>query len=71
MFKIPPDPEEMLTAVSLNGAAAIDMADKIGTLEPGKQADVVIWDAPDLNYLGYRMGSDLAASVIKNGEEIW
>ena len=61
----------MLTAVTLNGAAAIDMADKIGTLEPGKQADIVIWDAPDLNYLGYRMGSDLAASVIKNGEEIW
>ena len=64
-------PEEMLTAVTLNGAAAIGRADRVGSLEPGKQADIVIWDAPDLNYLGYRMGSDLAASVFKNGEEIW
>ena len=64
-------PEEMLTAVTLNGAAAIGRADRVGSIEPGKQADVVIWDAPDLNYLGYRMGSDLAASVFKNGEEIW
>ena len=64
-------PEEMLTAVTLNGAAAIGMADRVGSIEPGKQADIVIWEAEDLNYLGYRMGSDLAASVIKNGEEIW
>ena len=64
-------PEEMLTAVTLNGAAAIGRADRVGSIEPGKQADIVIWDAPDLNYLGYRLGSDLAASVIKNGEEIW
>ena len=60
-------PEEMLTAVTLNAAAAIGLAEKTGTIEPDKQADLVIWNAPDLDYLGYRMGSNLVNTVIKNG----
>ena len=60
-------PEEVLTAVTLNGAAAIDMADKVGSVEPGKQADLVIWDAPDLDYICYRVGSNLTRRVIKKG----
>ncbi len=61
-------PEEVLTAVTLNGAAAIGRADRIGSLEPGKKADLVIWDAPDLDYICYRMGSNLAGTVVKKGE---
>ena len=60
-------PEEVLTAVTLNGAAAIDMADKVGSVEVGKQGDLVIWDAPDLDYICYRVGSNLADTVIKRG----
>lgn len=60
-------PEEMLTAVTLNAAAAIGLAEKVGSVEPGKQADLVLWNAPDLDYLGYRMGSNLVNTVIKNG----
>ena len=60
-------PEEVLTAVTLNGAAAIDMADKVGSVEAGKQADLVIWDAPDLDYICYRVGSNLTRHVIKKG----
>lgn len=60
-------PEEVLTAVTLNGAAAIGRAQRLGSLEPGKQADLVIWDGPDLNYLCYRMGSNLARLVLKKG----
>ena len=60
-------PEEVLTAVTLNGAAAIGRAERVGSVEPGKQADLVIWDAPDLDYICYRMGSDLARTVIKCG----
>ena len=60
-------PEEVLTAVTLNGAAAINRADKVGTLEAGKQGDLVIWDAPDLDYICYRVGSNLVKTVIKNG----
>ena len=60
-------PEEVLTAVTLNGAAAIRRADKLGSLEVGKQGDLVIWNAPDLNYICYRMGSNLVRTVIKKG----
>lgn len=60
-------PEEALTAVTLNAAAAVGLAEKIGSLEPGKQADIVVWDAPDLDYICYRFGSNLAKMVIKRG----
>ena len=63
-------PEEVLTAVTLNGAAAIDMADKVGSVEPGKQGYLVIWDAPDLDYICYRLGSNLVKTVIKKGAVI-
>lgn len=61
-------PEEVLTGVTLNAAAAIGMAEQVGTVEPGKLADLVIWDAHDLNYICYRMGSNLANTVIKRGK---
>ena len=60
-------PEEVLTGVTLNAAAAIGMADCVGSIDRAKQADLVIWDAPDLNYLCYRLGSNLAHTVIKKG----
>ena len=63
-------PEEVLTAVTLNGAAAIGRADRLGSLEPGKQGDLVIWNAEDLNYICYRMGSNLVDTVVKNGQKI-
>jgi imidazolonepropionase len=63
-------PEEVLTAVTLNGAAAIGMADRVGSAEIGKQGDLVIWDAPDLEYICYRMGSNLARTVIKRGKPV-
>ena len=60
-------PEEVLTGVTLNAAAAIGMAEKVGSIDRTKQADLVIWNAPDLNYLCYRLGSNLAHTVIKKG----
>lgn len=61
-------PEEILTAVTINPACAINRGDKVGTLEPGKQGDVVIWDAPNMEMLCYRFCSNLALQVIKGGE---
>lgn len=63
-------PEEVLTAVTLNAAAAIDLAGRVGSVEPGKQGDLVIWDAPDLDYICYRMGSNLVRTVIKKGRRV-
>jgi len=63
-------PAEMLTAATLNGAAAIGMADRLGTLEPGKQADLVVWDADNLEQLIYRYGTNRASIVCKKGERM-
>ena len=63
-------PEEVLSAVTLNAACAVGRGETLGTVEPGKQADLVIWDAPDLDYLVYRMGSNLASAVIRKGEKV-
>ncbi|MCL2580053.1 MAG: imidazolonepropionase [Oscillospiraceae bacterium] len=64
------NPAEVLTAVTLNGAAAIGRADQIGTLEVGKQADLVIWNSPDLDYIFYRYGNNLVNSVVKKGKVV-
>lgn len=61
-------PEEVLTAVTINPACAINRGDVVGTIEPGKQADMVIWNAPDFEMVCYRFGSNLAERVIKKGE---
>jgi len=63
-------PAEALTAATLNGAAAIERADVCGSVEVGKQADLVVWKANDLEYIFYRYGSNLVDSVIKSGEMV-
>ena len=63
-------PEEILTAVTINPACAINRGDTVGTVEEGKQADIVIWNAPDFEMLCYRFGSNLADKIIKKGELI-
>ena len=63
-------PEEVLSAVTVNAACSVGREEKIGTLEVGKQADIVIWDAPDMEMLVYRFGSNMAKSVIKKGEVV-
>ena len=60
-------PEEVLTAVTINPACAIGLGEKVGTLEPGKQADLVIWNAPDFEMVCYRFGSNMTDRVIKKG----
>lgn len=60
-------PEEILTAVTINPACAINRGDKVGTLEVGKQGDLVIWNAENLEMLCYRFGSNLTETVVKKG----
>lgn len=60
-------PEEILSSVTVNAACAVNRGGSSGTIEPGKQADMVIWNAEDMEMLCYRMGSNLAGTVIKNG----
>ena len=63
-------PEETLTAATLNAAAAIGRADRVGTVETGKQADLLLWNADNLNYIFYRYGSNLVKTVVKAGQVV-
>lgn len=63
-------PEEILTAVTLNPACSMNRGRTVGSLEPGKQGDLVIWDAEDMEMLCYRFGSNLVSKVIKKGEPV-
>jgi len=61
-------PEEILTAITLNGAAAIGRAGRIGSIEPGKQADMLLLEYPDYRFLIYHSAVNIVDTVIKNGE---
>ncbi|MCL2674612.1 MAG: amidohydrolase family protein, partial [Defluviitaleaceae bacterium] len=67
-LKLRLSPSEALCAATLNSAAAIGRAESKGSIEVGKDADIVIWDAPDLNFIFYRYGNNQVYSVIKNGK---
>ena len=61
-------PEEVLTAVTINPACGIGKGETVGTIEPGKKGDLVIWNAPDFEMVCYRFGSNMVNRVIKCGE---
>lgn len=60
-------PAEVLTAATINAAHAIRRAHDIGSIEPGKRADLTIFDVPDFMTLQYRYGVNPVHTVIKNG----
>ncbi|MBI4231085.1 MAG: imidazolonepropionase, partial [Planctomycetes bacterium] len=64
-------PAEALTACTLNAAAAVGMADRIGSLDEGKEADWVMWDASSYTELPTRFGTNLVAAVGKGGKVVW
>ena len=60
-------PAQAIVAATINAAAAIQRQDQIGSLDPGKQADLLILNVPDYRHLGYRFGTNLVSTVIKRG----
>ena len=63
-------PAEVLTAATLNAAHAIRRGDQIGSIEPGKQADITIFDVPDFMTLQYRYGVNHVHTVLKKGRVV-
>lgn len=61
-------PAQAIVAATLNAAVAIGRSNQIGSLDPGKQADILILDVPDYRHLGYRFGTNLVRTVIKKGQ---
>lgn len=59
--------EEVLTALTLNGAAALGLAHHIGTLEIGKEGDLLIHDVDHYTKIPYRVGENTVITVIKSG----
>lgn len=64
-------PEEVITAVTINGAASLKLEDKIGSIEIGKKADLVVFDAPNLEYIIYHFGINHTDKVIKDGKLVF
>ncbi|SKA79757.1 imidazolonepropionase [Caloramator quimbayensis] len=61
-------PQEVINAMTINSAYAIDRGDKVGSIEKGKNADILIMDAPNENYIIYHFGINHVNTVIKNGK---
>lgn len=60
-------PAQALAAATINAAHAIGMGGRLGSLEVGKQADIVILDAPNHRHIPYRPGDRLVHTVVKRG----
>ncbi|TFG69518.1 MAG: imidazolonepropionase, partial [Anaerolineales bacterium] len=60
-------PAQALAASTINAAAAIGRQERIGSLEVGKQADLLILSVEDYRHLGYRFGGNLVETVVKKG----
>lgn len=63
-------PDEVLTAVTINAAQALGLADRIGSLEPGKQGDLVVWNVPTSRQIPYWPAADLVQTVVKRGRVV-
>lgn len=61
-------PAQAIAASTINAAAAIQREDRIGSIEPGKQADLLVLAVEDYRQLGYRFGTNLISYVIKLGK---
>jgi imidazolonepropionase len=60
-------PAQAIAATTINAAYAIRRADTVGSVEVGKQADLLILSVSDYRQLGYRYGTNLVKQVIKRG----
>jgi imidazolonepropionase len=62
--------EQALNAVTINAAYAVDRQQRVGSLAPGKEMDLLLLDIPDYQYLAYHPGIDPVRTVIKAGKVV-
>ncbi len=61
-------PAQAIAAATINAAAAIGRADQVGSIEVGKQADLLLLSVDTYRHLGYRFGTNLVEKIIKKGQ---
>ena len=61
-------PAEAITAATINAAHAVNRAEQVGSLEVGKNADLIILDVPNHHHIPYHFGINHVETVIKNGK---
>jgi len=64
-------PAEAVTASTINAAAALGLDRKVGTIERGKRADLIVLDIPGHAHLPYKFGTNLCSRVVKDGKTVW
>lgn len=64
-------PSEAITASTINAAYSLELGNTIGSIEVGKQADILIMDMPSYKYLPYHLGSSCTETVIKKGKIVF
>jgi len=64
-------PAEAITAATVNAAYAVDRDQQLGSIEVGKQADLVVWDMPNYKVLPYHFGVNLVEMVMKSGRVVY
>ena len=63
--------EEAVTALTINGAAALDRADSIGSIDVGKKGDLVVIEFPSYRYIPYHIGVSTVEKVVKGGDLVF
>ncbi len=69
-YKMRMTPEEAIIASTLNAAHAVGRADSVGSIEVGKQADLIILDVPNYAHIPYHFGVNHVETVIKKGQVV-
>jgi len=64
-------PEEAITALTINGAAAVNRAQSVGSIDVGKQGDLVILEFPSYRFIPYHVGVNTVETVIKRGKTVF
>jgi len=64
-------PKEVLTAVTINAAHSLGRAYEVGSIEAGKKADFVVFDAPNIEYIIYHFGINHTRDVYKAGRLVY